>query len=371
MRSRLQENAAWLAGVVCLLLSFGLGSHAVAALGLGLTGAGAAARIATRLAVRGVAGGERRTRTIRTTEGIPATLELAVLPRGFGTLRRVTLELAHDVVLGAAPVSGRVDLRLGAVPRGRYPLRAATLVANDPLGLCRAAAELPLAGELIVHPDVPVIPPGTLEGGAWEAGARRRLRSAAGLDVLGVREHAAGEPLRSVHWPTTARRGSLMVRELAESRRVDTVVALDTVAAPARDILDTAVRAAGALLRAIVAEGRRGVLVLPDCRRPRTVETLDADWEVALDDLAGVKAGADVLAAADRASRGAGAVILVTTRSDGQVAAFASRVGATIVLVQPPDAPRASRPGTISVAVGADLAASLAATALSGLAVPA
>ena len=42
-----------------------------------------------------------------------------------------------------------------------------------------------------------------------------------------VREYERGESLRKVHWPTTARRGQLMVKELEDSPRDEIAVVLD------------------------------------------------------------------------------------------------------------------------------------------------
>ena len=98
-----------------------------------------------------------------------------------------------------------------------------------------------------------------------------------------MREYEQGESLRKVHWPTTARRGRLMVKELRESPREDLVVLLQCDAAgtagPRGDSsFDAQVRAAGAVLRTVVARGRRAALVLGTQRMETLrVTSLDGD----------------------------------------------------------------------------------------------
>ena len=48
-----------------------------------------------------------------------------------------------------------------------------------------------------------------------------------GFDLHSVRDYEQGESLRRVHWPTTARRGHLMVKELEDAPRDETAVLLD------------------------------------------------------------------------------------------------------------------------------------------------
>lgn len=43
----------------------------------------------------------------------------------------------------------------------------------------------------------------------------------------GVREYVDGDPIRSVHWPATARTGTIMIRELEGPRRPQVVIVAD------------------------------------------------------------------------------------------------------------------------------------------------
>ena len=61
--------------------------------------------------------------------------------------------------------------------------------------------------------------------GVWGDGAPRP--SAAGDVVRSVRDYVPGDPVRRVHWPTTARRGDLVVKEVEEPGAPRLVVVLD------------------------------------------------------------------------------------------------------------------------------------------------
>ena len=61
--------------------------------------------------------------------------------------------------------------------------------------------------------------------GNWGEGAPRP--AAVGDVVRGVRDYVPGDPVRRVHWPSSARRGDLVVKEVEEPGAPRLVVALD------------------------------------------------------------------------------------------------------------------------------------------------
>jgi uncharacterized protein (DUF58 family) len=158
-----------------------------------------------------------------------------------------------------------------------------------------------------------------------------------------VRPYHAGEPLRAVHWPTTARHGALMVKELEDVSGGETVVALDCEpVAPLGDrpheAFDAAVRAAGSVAATLARRGRSALLVTTGRVAwtlrvaPRAVdEALDA-----LDALAAVEADAPVpLAAVLTRHHGplaaARAIVAVTARADAPtLAALRARASAVV-----------------------------------------
>ena len=58
-------------------------------------------------------------------------------------------------------------------------------------------------------------------------GKRLLLRRTTGFDLHSVREYEQGESLRRVHWPSTAKRAQLMVKELEDAPRDEVAVVLD------------------------------------------------------------------------------------------------------------------------------------------------
>ena len=67
------------------------------------------------------------------------------------------------------------------------------------------------------------LPPGMRRG---HVGADERIAHG-GTDLVGMREYLAGDDLRRVHWSTSARRGTLMVREDADPSAPHLTVLLD------------------------------------------------------------------------------------------------------------------------------------------------
>jgi len=87
--------------------------------------------------------------------------------------------------------------------------------ASDPAGLFQARRVLPDMEEFAVFPRVYEV------GRLVQAGARATFsaaeqsaaRSGQGPLYLGVRDHRPGDDLRHVHWPASARRGALVLKE--------------------------------------------------------------------------------------------------------------------------------------------------------------
>ncbi len=160
------------------------------------------------------------------------------------------------------------EMDLGPLPRGVYVIDDAEVVVGDLLGLASVTPPVTFAKTtLVVEPRLV-----TLDGLFCDAGAvggdgrRLLLRRAAGFDFHSVREYEQGESLRRVHWPTSARRAKLMVKELEDTSHDGVVVLLDCdpagdVGTPPGSSFDVAVRAAGSILQTHAARGRTSTLV--------------------------------------------------------------------------------------------------------------
>jgi uncharacterized protein (DUF58 family) len=140
--------------------------------------------------------------------------------RGLGAPRRLAyasrIPAATERVVGwevTLPMRGRRRL-----PR----LRAATAF---PFGLfVKVGPPLLYDEEVVVYPAVhPVRSRAVREAARGEAVARRRGR---GHDLYNLRAYRAGDEPHLIHWPTSAKSGSLMVRELEEEATEDTRIVL-------------------------------------------------------------------------------------------------------------------------------------------------
>ena len=335
-----------------LAAAWAVGATALAILGFGLALAAILARGWTWAVSRSLSV-ERLPPVAPTVEGEPLALEVVVRGRPWLASR---IELRDRIgPLGEQQIAlGRNDAAAVVVeraPRGRYALGPGTLLVDDPLGLSRLELPVPAVGAVLVRPRVPQL--GLLfsdAGSRGDGGRRQPVRRPSGLEPHGVREYVEGEPLRAVHWATSARRGQLMVRELEDAPRDSVAVLLDversSIAGPPGDSsLDDAVRAAAGLVRAHAARSRGAMLVIgtpaPDVHR---VRTLGAEWERALDALAGVEGADGTPLASLVAPRGQLAtvaeLVVVTARPEQVVDALVARAaGGRIPALVAVDAP--------------------------------
>ncbi len=357
--------------VAVVLAAWAVGATALAILGLGLVLAALLANAWTRAVARSLSV-ERLPSAAPTVEGEPLALEVVLHGRPWLASR---IELRDRIgPVGEQRVTlarnGSARVVVARAPRGRYALGPGRLLVDDPLGLSRLELPIPAAGAVLVRPRVPEL--GLLfsdAGSRGDGGRRQPVRRPSGLEPHGVREYVEGEPLRAVHWATSARRGRLMVRELEDAPRDSVAVLLDveraTIAGPPGDSsLDDAVRAAAGLVRAHAARARGAVLVIgtpaPDIHR---VRTLGAEWERALDALAGVEGADGTPLASLVAPRGVLAtvaeLVVVTARPEHVADALVARAaGGQIPALVAVDAPTyAGRPPTASTTTLLRLAA--------------
>ncbi len=293
-------RAAFALGVLTYLAAWLFGSRPLYPVAVGLVAAVGVAWLLVRVAARPVAV-RRRVLGGHPVEGddIGVEIELAVAPgipvgqltlveriRGLGE-RRTLLERR-----GGTP---RASYVLARVPRGRHAFERVVAVREDPLGLRRSEIRLDDVGALLVFPRLVELRGLFSEAGAHARDGRRLLiRRPSGFDFHSVRDYEEGESLRRVHWPTTARRGALMVKELEDSPRDEFAVLLDcavpVVGEPGDSSFDVQVRAAGSLLRAHVRRGRRALLVLDGARPQLQRVESESAWQAALELLATAEA---------------------------------------------------------------------------------
>ncbi|MCM3272371.1 DUF58 domain-containing protein [Paenibacillus elgii] len=221
--------------------------------------------------------------------------------------------------------------------RGVYRQEALIVSAVDAFGLVQAKRESAGGGQLWVLPggSGTAMP---LPGAAPE-GTRPASRRPPGSDpvpqVSGTRPYAPGDPLRRIHWRSSARTGELRAKETELPAAGRQLIVLDAAGAGgsagaalwADPALSAAVEAAAGLARRALEQGARVRLAVSDGQsgaaeaqgRGRDAELLRL--------LAAVPRGearADAfaeLALREARLAGGGALTLVTARADAQLAA--------------------------------------------------
>jgi uncharacterized protein (DUF58 family) len=283
-------------GLSALVASWAFGSTPLTVVGLGFVLAGALARAWAR-AVRGSLEVERRLLPGDRIVGGDVAIEVSVRHRRRALGGSITVRQPLGAAVRESRVPGaRSVVVFPAVPRGRHRLGPLDTAIVDPLGLERVEHRLDEETDVLVRPRIPVLTTVFSAHGLREAGsARSAFRRPTGFEIHAIRDYAPGEPLRAVHWPSTARRGQLMVKELDDAPREDVAVILDqdpeaVAGPPGASSFDAAVRAAGAVALAHLLAGRRVVVVgTSPMAHPARARSTGHDWEGVLDVLAAVE----------------------------------------------------------------------------------
>ncbi len=112
--------------------------------------------------------------------------------------------------------------------RGRYTLGPAIATTGDPLGLFRRNIALWSERSLIVLPMVlPLTQFALFPGGIPGRGRGSQRSLQATTNAVSLREYVPGDSVNHIHWPTTARMGTLMVREYELDPTLDAWIFLD------------------------------------------------------------------------------------------------------------------------------------------------
>ncbi|MEN3314995.1 MAG: hypothetical protein V7605_1229, partial [Acidimicrobiaceae bacterium] len=222
-----------------------------------------------------------------------------------------------------APVgAGRresASYRLPADRRGIFTVGPLEAEVTDAFGLWSRVTTIAPSTELTVYPAVEALAPaGHTRGDDPTSGVPRPASVGPnGEDLYGLRPYEMGDDLRRVHWPSTARTGELVVRQLELPWQGRATVLLD-IRHPVHTeaTFETAVSAAASIL---AGAWRQGALV-----RLITTDGTDsgfapghAHFEAVMEHLAIVSRGGPdgfdaVLGALHRAGNGGGLTVVTT-----------------------------------------------------------
>ena len=113
--------------------------------------------------------------------------------------------------------------------RGAFPLGPTSLTSGDPFGLFVSSRVDPAKNTLIVLPLTVEIPYFPAPQGILPGGKEIRQKT---MDVTphatGVREYVPGDPIKRVHWPSTAKRERFMVKTYEQDPQAEVWFFLDS-----------------------------------------------------------------------------------------------------------------------------------------------
>lgn len=253
--------------------------------------------------------------------------------------------------------------------RGRLEIGPAEVDVVDPLGLSRTSIGTGPRTTLVVYPATQTLVPPRLARGPEPLGLAADVHTLQriGEDFYALRDYTAGDDVRRIHWPSTARLGRPMVREDEVPRRSRVTVVLDTRStAFDEQRFELAVSVAASVVLASAARH--------DPLRLLTVAGADTGFVTSgeglaqlFDHLADVSTSAEgslrhTLAAAAATAVGAvvvvlGGTMLDATRDADAISAAGTRTSSmTVVRVcRPGDALPAAGPEVVDISSAADL----------------
>lgn len=113
--------------------------------------------------------------------------------------------------------------------RGAFPLGPVVLRQRDPFGLTFLTLQLSSRSEVLVLPRTHHLGEGRVRGTSrGSEGEMPQMVALHGEDDVSIRTYRDGDELRRVHWPATAHRGELMVRQEDRPARRRAVLLLDS-----------------------------------------------------------------------------------------------------------------------------------------------
>lgn len=225
----------------------------------------------------------------------------------------------------------RLSYRVRGTARGRYTVGPLRVSVRDPFGLVQLVRHYTATDEVVVYPVVEPLPEGVTRGNHRGSGSSdtRRLFNA-GDEFHTMREYQQGDDLRLIHWPSTAHRSTLMVRQQELPWQAEATVFCDTRLAAHRgsgpsSTLEKAISAAASVVWHLADHGYRlRLAVADDGRAPRV-----ATWDAILDELAELQGSTEPRLVGLSTLRGAGA--------EGLLVAIAAAPGGDAPVGEHPD----------------------------------
>ncbi|GAB4510641.1 MAG: DUF58 domain-containing protein [Anaerolineae bacterium] len=225
-----RRNAVYILLILTLLTGLFTGRAFFFNLAYMLAGLMVISLIWSWLSVRGISI-RRKTRSSRAQVG--RTLEEEFMVRNTGILPKLWIEVIDESdlpghrasqIVPALNVRGghRWQVRTYCTSRGEFRLGPMTFTSGDPFGLFTSQRHLAATSQILVYPQIVQInrfdlPTGLLSGGE----AQRRRSHYVTTNAAGVRDYVFGDSFNRIHWPSSARKNRLIVKEFEIDPLVD------------------------------------------------------------------------------------------------------------------------------------------------------
>lgn len=257
----------------------------------------------------------------------------------------------------------RPHYQLPGLARGRQVIGPLTIRVIDPFGLASRRWQSGPQTVVLVYPRVQQVrtPPSWGSDDLRPSAYRPSSRATSGEDFVGLRAFQSGDDLRRVHWPSSARRGELLVRQLETPAQGRVTVRLDTTIGASGDSDDAAFEASVSAAASILTASARDRL---DVRLTTTagfdsgfgpagghldalvtrLALIQSDCITGTDASLGARTPIRTHGPVQQLARPVGAVVMLTTRSPAAAFLDQGQSQATTYVVFSDDR-RASGPG--------------------------
>jgi uncharacterized protein (DUF58 family) len=163
----------------------------------------------------------------------------------------------------------RQELRVACAVRGEFTLGPLQLASAFPLGIARRRRQLSKGClQLLVYPETfPIAGLAITPSSTSHREAGESISIAGGSEeFFGIREYRAGDSIRKVHWPSSARRNQLVVKEMEMRVSAQVTLLLDLyepahAGRGAEHSLEYAVKIAASLCRHILERQHQACLI--------------------------------------------------------------------------------------------------------------
>lgn len=155
--------------------------------------------------------------------------------------------------------------------RGAFPLPAIRIESDFPFGFFVRRLTFPSTAELLVYPRIRAVRPGAIRPAAFRHQTPRIVRGE-GDEFFSLREYRPGDDVRQIAWRASAKRGALLIRELARQTSRSIVIAVDlapgAVAGDDPDSFEDAIELAASCAITLLNQNYRVAVATPSNTAP-------------------------------------------------------------------------------------------------------